>query len=145
MIQRIQTLFLAFASGTFFGQFGLAFATSDKSESGIFADMLYNIHDHVGLLIVTVLGALVSLGAIFLYKNRLLQMRIAYLGIVLAVILPTLALLLFFSAGYKLDSTNAVQDSLGIYLPIVSVFLLALAARFINKDEKLVRSSDRLR
>lgn len=145
MIQRIQSIFLALASGTFFGQFGLAFATSTQSESGFFKDLVYNIHDHVGLLVVTLLGAIASLGAIFLYNNRPLQLRIAYLGIVLAVVLPALALLLFFSSGYKLDATTDVNDSLGIYLPIVSVVLLALAARFINKDEKLVRSSDRLR
>jgi len=33
----------------------------------------------------------------------------------------------------------------GIYLPIVSVVFLVLANRFIMKDEKLIRSADRLR
>ncbi len=145
MIQRIQTIFLALASGSFFSQFGLAFARSTESESGFFADLAYTIHDHIGLLVLTILGGLVSLVAIFLYNNRPLQLRIAYIGIVLAVIVPALALFLFFSTGYKLDDANRINDSAGIYVPLVSILLLALAARFINKDEKLVRSSDRLR
>jgi len=97
------------------------------------------------IFVLTILGAIVSLAAIFLYNNRPLQLRIAYIGIVLAVILPALALFLFFSTGYKLDAANSINDSAGIYIPVLSIILLALAARFIGKDEKLVRSSDRLR
>jgi hypothetical protein len=37
------------------------------------------------------------------------------------------------------------DDGLGLYTPIVGLVLSLLAARFIKKDENLVKSMDRLR
>jgi len=57
--------------------------------------------------------------------------------------------LIFFYYVPELEAiteTNADYISEpGIYLSIVSVIFLILANRFIRKDEKLIRSADRLR
>lgn len=42
--------------------------------------------------------------------------------------------------------TAAVSEKgIGIYLPLISIVLLALANKAIKKDEELVKSVDRLR
>ena len=37
------------------------------------------------------------------------------------------------------------NEELGLGLPVLSILFAAFAMRFINKDEKLVKSMDRLR
>ncbi len=145
MIQRIQSIFLFLSAATFGGQFIFPFASSQAKESVFFADSIYNIQDHVGLLVLTILGIVTALGAIFLFRNRPVQLRITYLSIVLAIILPVLAVLLFLNAGHQLDDANAVNDQFGLYLPILGIVFSGLAARFIKKDDNLVKSMDRLR
>jgi ABC-type polysaccharide transport system permease subunit len=41
--------------------------------------------------------------------------------------------------------TAVSEKGIGIYLPIISIVLLALANKAIKKDEELVKSVDRLR
>jgi len=38
-----------------------------------------------------------------------------------------------------------VNDGFGIYLPLIGIIMAVLANRFIKKDDKLVKSMDRLR
>ncbi len=145
MIQRIQTVFLALASGSFFAQFGLPFLSTSNSDQGFFNDLVYNISDNVGLLVVAVLGGLISALAIILYNNRPLQSKITYVAVLLAILLPILAVVLLFQGGYALPVDGNYSYGAGLFLPVISIILLVLAARFINKDENLVRDSDRLR
>ena len=43
------------------------------------------------------------------------------------------------------DYAATPDDQIGLYLPILSIVFLGLALRSIGKDEKLVKSMDRLR
>lgn len=87
---------------------------------------------------------ILALVTIFLFRNRPLQFRLANLIAVLSACL--LAVLLF-------TDVVLVEEFLGgkkqiqwpAYLPIVSMFSAFLAGTFIKKDEKLVRSADRIR
>ena len=84
-----------------------------------------------------------SLLAVFLYKNRNLQIRVTNLSLLLTVILTGL---LFFVADTLSGGMNKrVEYVTGSYLPIIEMLFLFLAVRFIKKDEELVRSADRLR
>ena len=145
MIQRIQTIFLAVASGSFFAQFGLPFLSASNSDKGLFNDLVYNISDNTGLLVVAVLGGLISALAIILFNNRPLQSKITYVAMLLGILLPVLAVVFLVQGGYAFPIEGGYSYGAGLFLPIVSIVLLVLAARFINKDEKLVRDSDRLR
>jgi hypothetical protein len=84
------------------------------------------------------ISAVLALITIFLHRNRRLQLRLTYLGIFLTVALLTLYVLeiRFFNAG-----TVALWAI--FYVAILVCFILA--ARGILKDEKLIRSMDRLR
>lgn len=144
MIQRIQSIFLLLASGAFWAEFALPFATSEAASPGVLSDSVYNIHDSSILLALTIIGGLVTFGAIFLYNNRGLQKRLTYLGVVMAILLPLVAFLLIYNERTG-EALGAVNDGLGIYPPIVALIFAVLAGRAIGKDDKLVKSMDRLR
>ncbi len=145
MIQRIQSIFLLLAGGSFASLFGLSFATSEKATAQFLADKVYNINDHLLLLILVCLAIVVSIGSIFLFKNRGLQLRMGYFSIILSILIPLLAIGLFYGEASSMMSTGEINDELGIYMPILSLLFSFLAVRFIGKDEKLVQSMDRLR
>ena len=113
MIQRIQSVYLLLITAL------MAVLAIMKSEVIWWQSLVFAI-----------LGV-ISLVAIFLYKNRKRQMWI--------VAFLLLASILVFV--YAIDISALIM---GI-LSVVSMFLAVLAIRAIRKDEKLVRSADRLR
>jgi len=145
MLQRIQSIFLILTSGAFFSLFASNFASSDKTAIGIFSDQLYNVMDNPILIVMTVMGGALALVSIFMFRNRPLQLRLGYLLIVLSILLPLVAGLLMYNEGSLNDPNVVIEDGIGIYLPIAALVTTLLAIRFIKKDNKLVKSMDRLR
>ena len=145
MIQRIQTIFLFLTALCFGTLLKFPFATSDKPSAQFLSDKIYDITDHVALIIVAGLGAGLSLISIFLFKNRKIQLKLGYLTIVMAILLPVVAFLLFTNESKNIDSTIQVHDQFGIYVPVAAIIFSALANYYIRKDDKLVKSMDRLR
>jgi purine-cytosine permease-like protein len=145
MIQRIQSIFLFIASLGFFGQFATNFASSDVSIPSLLVDKIYEVQDSPILLGIVILGGLLALSAIFLYSNRNLQSKLAIFSLILAVFLPLVAALLIYNEKTPLMDGAKINDELGIYLPLISIICSGLAMKYINKDEKLVKSMDRLR
>lgn len=142
MIQRIQSIFLLLASGACFGLLGLPLAETEQPlAQGFFTDADFDILDHWSLLALFIGAGVLLLAAIFLYKNRPVQMKIALVSILLVVGGA-------IAGGVLLGQSPAVdqaQPDLGIALPVLAILFSLLARRGINKDEKLVRSADRLR
>jgi hypothetical protein len=145
MIQRIQSIFLLIAGGGFFSLFKFPFAMSNEAVTPIFEDQLYTIQDNPILLGVCILGGILSLGAIFLFNNRILQKRISLFGAFVGLVLAGFAIYLMTSINQDVPSNVGIETQAGLFMPALSVLMLILASVFINKDEKLVRSSDRLR
>lgn len=146
MIQRIQSIFLLLASLASFGLFGLPFASTPDAvtKSTIFGDALYNLQDHIGLLVVFGLSGLLALVAIFLFKNRKLQLNLSRFALIANVIGLILAIVLYYNDSGTLGAVDP-NDEAGLYMPFIAVVFLGLALRFISKDEQLVSSMDRLR
>lgn len=143
MIQRIQSIFLLIAAIASFALLGTPFASAKKTiASPIFADSVYNLNDHIALLLIFVVAGALALSSIFLFKNRATQMRIASISMVANLIGVGFALFLLFQN--KVDF-NSLALSVGAFLPVIAIVFELLANRFIRKDEKLVRSMDRLR
>jgi peptidoglycan/LPS O-acetylase OafA/YrhL len=90
----------------------------------------------MGLDILTLLAGVI---AIFLYSNRKLQMTITNLAATFAVLWGGIAI--YFLSSF----TFSYSIGMGIALPALATAALLLAFRYIQKDEKLVRSMDRLR
>jgi len=144
VIQRIQSLFLLLSSAAFWTEFALPFATTDVASQGLMNDLVYNIHDSPVLIGLTIIGGLVTLSAIFLFNNRPLQKRLSYLGVVMAILLPLIAFLLIYNERTG-DALSTINYDLGIFPPLVALIFAVLAGRAIGKDDKLVKSMDRLR
>ncbi len=98
--------------------------------------------DNLETLLFFGISALLSLGSIFLFKNRKLQIRLNGANIVLNILLiGYLAYSLSTLPGGFSDS----EKGIGLLVPFASIILLFIANRFIQKDEKLVKSVDRFR
>lgn len=144
MIQRIQSIFLLLASAASFSLFKLPFASSVKSDVTPFlSDGSFNIMDHPGFMGLFGLGGLLLLLAIFMFKNRKLQMRVTLFGAILVLLGLILIPVLLFMEGQAVIDMLQVQA--GMFIPVVAIVLGLLARRAIRKDEKLVQSMDRLR
>lgn len=103
------------------------------------------------LTVLTILVALISLGSIFLYKNRPNQMKVVAVGFLLSV--ADIFLIFFWAVDHFVSSVTAplactdvvTHYSLGTWLPIAAVVFLFIAQRSIKSDEEKVRAADRLR
>ena len=131
MIQRIQTVYLLAA--TFAGLLMFIVPTAVVDErTGI---GMY-VYDSIGALIALIFASAFALIAVSLFKNRKLQMKISLLSAILFV-------LTFVAAFY--DVVDFENKQFGLGLPLIAAFLVFIGRNAINKDEKLVRSADRLR
>ncbi|PHI21501.1 hypothetical protein CEQ90_01400 [Lewinellaceae bacterium SD302] len=143
MIQRIQSIFLLLASGSCFSLFGLPVADTEQAQAGseLFADAEFTLFDAPVLLGLIGLAGAILLVGIFLFRNRKLQSSLSMLAVALVAA--------GVAYGFYELSTDAAQEmatfASGTVLPLVAMVFAYLAKVFINKDEKLVRSADRLR
>ena len=135
MIQRIQSLWLLLAAGCSLAAILLPFYAGNTSGN-LYERLSGQSHFH--LLILCVAVGLGSLASIFLYKNRKHQMQI----VLLVLVLQLLNIFLFIQkANGFVDGTY----SLGSIFSFVTPVILILALIGIRKDEKLIKSMDRLR
>ena len=141
MIQRIQSIWLLIVALTAFATYTL------KLYAGRLADGTpreFLLADNFLLVILIIaLGALAIL-CIFLFKNRKLQFRLSVLGVVFSIVF----LFIEYLKVEQFKETNKILSGsyqVGALLPIVMIIFFILAARGIYKDEKLVKSLDRLR
>ncbi|MEL7161565.1 MAG: DUF4293 domain-containing protein [Bacteroidota bacterium] len=143
MLQRIQSIFLLLGSVSCFGLFGtdLADTPTAVSESDLFADASFNLFDDPILLGIVVLAGVVLLAAIFLFRNRKLQMNVVLLGVGCVGAAIGYGALEFFTDVAR----EAAVPDFGIALPVLATVMGILAYTNIGKDERLVRSADRLR
>ncbi len=146
MIQRIQTVYLVLAAACGFGALALPLATTGQQiqQSELFADGAFTVQDNTGLLVLFALAGVLSVAAIFLYKNRPVQMKVTRFALVADVVGLVLTVILFWRDLGHVGSEE-VGDGVGAYLPLAFVLFAILALRGIRKDENLVRSADRLR
>ena len=146
MLQRIQTIYLLLAGIAIGVLFALPFAKSATSQAGIFEDGIYNLYDHPILTGLVVVGLLLSIAAIFLFNNRKLQLKLTIFLIIISILIPITAMALMMTEGANMGKAKAeIEESLGIFLPLLAIIFGFLAYRGIQKDEKIVRSMDRLR
>lgn len=157
MIQRIQTIFLfliAVAMGVALAnpiwekmgrqlpEMARLTAIQYSQQQGVttFTTPLW----YLGLLMGLV--ALSSLYAIFQYRNRLTQSALcAVNALMLTAIMSIVLYRTLYAAKEYGNSADQGNFLLGFYAIIAALVFNALANRFIRRDEKLVRGSDRLR
>lgn len=136
MIQRIQTIWLLLTAAASFASLKLSFY-SGKKDTVLFEELTGSTGGFL-LLVLSVAVALLSVVSIFLFKNRKLQMRLALAGLV------TQLAVLFFYFQQVATFTEGNYTLTSIFSFVIPVFLV-LAVLGIRKDEKLIKSMDRLR
>lgn len=138
MIQRQQSLWLLLAAVASFFSFKNPVYTGNRMENGTLMFAELDAASNMFLLLLTGLSVLLAVLTIFLYKNRKTQFRSVIGGIVLSVLL----LVIYFLEIKKFEQGNfALTCIFVVAIPIGYI----MAARGIRKDEKLIKSLDKLR
>ncbi|MBU6158782.1 MAG: DUF4293 family protein [Bacteroidetes bacterium] len=138
MIQRKQTLWLAAAVASALLTLKFNFYAGRKNN------LLFEVgssHFFYWLLSAVATAALSGI-AIFLFRNRKLQVRLTGIALLISLLFNLLLLYTYFSDSYQL--TDAIM-SLGALFYFIIPFLQVLAITGIMKDEKLIKSMDRFR
>ncbi|TRX48890.1 DUF4293 family protein [Fulvivirga sp. M361] len=158
MLQRIQTVFLLLVALmmllTLFFPFWTYQAVDSVEYYGLFAfyferfdlesEELVRIYFPFTLIATMAVAAItVASLEITRYNNRLLQIKLGALNSLL--IAGTLILAAYFATDFIKSKGVAGHYGIAFFLPAAALIFNLLANRYIRKDEKLVRSVDRIR
>jgi hypothetical protein len=138
MLQRLQTIYLLIVSLLtallFFFPFCRLVFTGEEHLSEWLSPLFFSP--------LVILSFLLSLGSIFLYKSRSLQIKSSYINIIIFIAMYAMAYWNYSTLPERFDFWNL---QFAVVIPLINIILTLLAIRHIKKDEKLVRSLDRLR
>ncbi|MBQ4532035.1 MAG: DUF4293 domain-containing protein [Alistipes sp.] len=155
MIQRVQTLYLLgivalmvaalftplayFVAGT---EVYELFAFSLKAEGAVQAGQ-----STMYMGVIVALATLLPLVTIFCFKNRMLQIRLCAVELVLLAGAEIFMAIYYYLSNrmFSMMEFHTQGFRIAIIFPIVALILDYLALRAIFKDEMLVRSLDRIR
>ena len=155
MLQRIQSIYLLFAALVIAALFVFPLVhdvyvngqSVTVKVTGIYAytnGVAQQIQAFVPLAIATVVVALIPVAIIFMYGDHKKQVMLCY---------GAMVVILAYSYWVSTTVKNAIDGAnldmpnygIGIILLSLAIFLIIFAQKAIQKDEKLVRSADRLR
>ncbi len=150
MIQRIQSLYLLIATVLLIVASFMPFFTLNNGDLVI--DGFYfhsstgeNIFSTITMNIILWLGALLSFITIFLFKNRIVQMRITTYTIIILLGFYLLLIYYRFMAVPSIEKIISSKMEIASLFPVIGAILIYMANRAIKKDEEKVRSMDRFR
>ena len=150
MLQRKQSLWLMLSACvlglTYFMPFGVQMLSAVGTEQ-IVSTPLYN-YSFFPIMVLTMVGMLLPVTTIFLFKNRPLQMRliIIAMGLQGAALVSMVLKCLDKTEGNKfVFGMLGSQLYIGLVIPLISMILLYMAYHGVHSDEKLVKSADRMR
>ena len=136
MIQRIQSIWLLIASLVTFLTLKLSFYSGTYLPDNLYHQL--NGTQNLALMIVTIGLGVLALITIFLFKNRVTQLWLC----IVAILLDLLLIFLYYQQTKDFSRGDYAFTAV---LHIVIIAALVLAARGINSDEKLIKDSNRLR
>jgi hypothetical protein len=131
MIQRVQTLFLLAATGLLAGMFFSPLAT--------YIDETIFYRSSWILLFLLILCSAVGFVTIFLYRRRMIQIRLCLFN---SLVLMGLQGFIIYC---MVTAKPGAVFSLTVAFPLIAVILLLLAIRYIGRDEAMVKALHHLR
>ncbi|HBC80137.1 MAG TPA: hypothetical protein DEO60_02620 [Bacteroidales bacterium] len=155
MIQRIQSLFLLltsimsllFLNGKFLKFFNnsgteyyMNFMGIWKTQTGENPEIIASL---IPLSVIILLICILSFSAIFLFKKRKVQLKVAGIVILLTILFVGLILFYFFRVTGKFQAEPV--PGFKMIIPFLILISGILAYMGIKRDEKLVKSYERLR
>jgi len=153
MIQRIQSVYLAVSSFLFAAMFFFPFITL-TGVSAIYELKIMGINSitandeslvlqGIPLFVLLMVLAILPIIILFLFKKRVLQMRLIVFSMLLAI--GFIILIGFYAFVISdLDITGWTLNYPLIF-PVVSIIFLFMAYKAIKRDEDLIKSIDRIR
>ena len=146
MIQRIQTLWL-FLAAMLNGLLFIWQLFRYNYPNMVYSPWQYEgVRNYIPLMILAALVTLMPLVTIFFFKDRKRQRGMVWLSIL--SIVAFIAVALMRASNLKngsLSITNFEYVIPGILFPVAGMVFLVLALQGIRKDDKLIKSLDRLR
>lgn len=156
MLQRIQTVYLFLATLVLLGLYvfplinnvNINGTISNVNIQGVYQQLTDGKSYDIVFTALKILAAVVAILptlVIFFYKKRKQQIALCY---------STILVIIGFSFWMAQTVKGVVEGGLqlqfgnmgiGMFLSSIAIILVILAARAIQRDEKLVRSADRLR
>ena len=136
MIQRIQTVWLLVAVAAGLLSIKFPFYTGSLVVNNAYVRLTGA--ENMPILILTVLSVLISFVTIFLFKNRKRQTSLTILNIFISIVIIVLYIL-------QLKNFSNGAFSLACVFVFVMPVALIMALIGIRRDEKVIRSLDRLR
>lgn len=155
MIQRIQTLylFIALAASVLFFFFPFAKYFIDAATIYEFKVTAINLISPeststykipVFLLSLHIVLSVLVLASIFLFKNRVTQMRVVAVSFLLNAVL--IGSIFYFADSFGKELTTMPNyKNFGTLLPVLMLVMLLLANKAIKNDEIKMRKSSRIR
>ena len=155
MIQRIQSLYLVAVVALMATALltPLAYFAAGSNIYELFAFELVNQDNDAAsqstiyMGVIVALATIIPLITIFLYKNRMLQIRLCAVELVLLLGAQIFMALYYYLGNRMFEQLEFHTQGIriAIIFPLVAIILDYLALRAIFKDEMLVRSLDRIR
>lgn len=154
MVQRIQTIFLILTACLSIlmiftpvaelkldnGEI-IKLLSIDQSQGKMAISLINGV---IPIVVILSFSIIISLASIFIYKDRIVQMRMCMINSLLMLIV--FGLLIFnFIVIQKKYALTFPHFYVALTIPFINILLLILAYRYIRKDELLVKSYDRLR
>ena len=155
MLQRVQSIYLLLAGLALFALFLFPLVhnvyvdgkPSTIMVSGIVQDVngqQAHIQVFIALAAATVIVACLPLAIIFLYKKRKQQIALCY-----SAVLVIIGFSFWMAQTVKKVMGEVLLDThnwgIGLFLSSISILMVIFAVKAIQRDEKLVKSADRLR
>lgn len=136
MIQRVQSVWLLVASIVAFLTLKLSFYSGTYLPDNLYHQL--NGTENLKVMIPTIGLGVLTLVTIFMFKNRVTQLWFSLAAIVLDLVI------IFLYYQTVKDFTRG-DYAITAALHVIIILALALAMRGINKDEKLIKESNRFR
>ncbi len=145
MIQRKQSIWLLIAALCGAGLFYFSLYQYHVTENGIDVVKSLRVNDHYPSLIVAVVTTLLPLVSIFMYTNRKRQVAMSFANVMALCSFISMVLARVTGLDKLVPPPTGVSYGVGAVLPVVALIFTILAIFGIRRDDKLVKSMDRLR
>ncbi len=155
MLQRIQSLLLLLSAAALGVFLASNLWTSEITGGQVIVNPYQVLATKGGLMaskkdifyvaLMAGIALAIALFAIFQYKNRVRQMLFVALNSLLIGAAVAVSVYHVKYDGMSLEGAGDGTFDIGIYAGFIALALNWLSNRFIKKDEKLVKSADRMR
>lgn len=145
MIQRKQSIWLLLAALLSAGVLMFDLYRGEISIGEMTEHKVLRVADHYPSLLIALVMAILPFVTIFMFGNRKRQITMSAVSILSTISFLAMMLNRVTNLSKQTPPVTGGSYWVGAVLPVLAIVFLVLAIAGIRRDEKLVRSTDRLR